>query len=105
MAMKSIIFSVAVASIVAVAFCQDLQCYSCGYREDGSGDKTKIPDEYEDIAFCGVDNLNETEDVPIKNAPPVRDKIKFSSEKLVFLIKFVLDTNVFLRQPRTNYFS
>ena len=74
--MKSIIFSVVFAATLAVAFCQALQCYSCGYREDANGAKTKIPDEYEDIAFCGVDNLNDTEDVPIENAPPVSDKIK-----------------------------
>ena len=35
------------------------QCYECGYMEDHTGRRDKIPCLYEDIPFCGNDTINE----------------------------------------------
>ena len=62
--------------MLSIAFCQDLTCYSCGYREDSSGHRTKIPSEEEDIAFCGNDTIK---DAPTELAPPVEKYFTINS--------------------------
>ena len=59
MAIKGTILILAVLlSISAYVLSQNIECYNCGYREDASGKRTKIPMEYIDVPFCGEDNLS-----------------------------------------------
>lgn len=72
--MKLLIFLAFFSAILALVFFQveGLTCYSCGYREDADGTRTEIPNTYEDVPFCGVDNLNDTSNVHTEEAPVVR---------------------------------
>ena len=36
----------------------NFQCFECGYMEDHTGFKSKIPSQVEDIPFCGNDIIN-----------------------------------------------
>ena len=59
MAIKGTIWILAILlSISAYVLSQNIECYNCGYREDASGKRTKIPMEYIDVPFCGEDNLS-----------------------------------------------
>ena len=74
--MKSIIFlasfSVIFSSILPQVNSQDINCYSCGYREDvATGKRTKLDEPGETVAFCGEDNIADNPDVPTEMAPPV----------------------------------
>ena len=75
--MKLFIFLATYSVVLAVVFFQvdGIRCYSCGYREDADGIRTQIPNStYENVPFCGVDNLNDTSEVPTEEAPAVRTK-------------------------------
>ena len=59
MAIKGTILILAVLlSISTYVSSQNIECYNCGYREDASGKRTKIPMEYIDVPFCCEDNLS-----------------------------------------------
>jgi hypothetical protein len=49
-------------------------CYNCGYMEKADGSMSKIPDQVEDIPFCGENFLNDTLDAPTKALMIVRNE-------------------------------
>ena len=57
-------------SFSTYALAQNIECFNCGYREDADGHRSKIPDEYEDVPFCGTDNLSNST-APHKGVFPV----------------------------------
>ena len=78
--MKSIIFlasfSVIFSSILPQVNSQDINCYSCGYREDvATGKRTKLDEPGETVDFCGEDKIADNPNVPTEMAPPVSRQI------------------------------
>ena len=82
-------------SFSTYALAQNIECFNCGYREDADGHRSKIPDEYEDVPFCGTDNLSNST-APHKGVFPVSSSSEHYSNcyKLVFIIQYITAVNV-----------
>ena len=74
--MKPIIFLASLSMIFAAVLpqvnSQDINCYSCGYREDvATGKRTKLEEQGIVVEFFGEDNIANNPNVTTKPAPPV----------------------------------
>ena len=54
----SIIFPFLALTFRIVHMQDKFQCFECGYMEDHTGFKSKIPSQVEEIPFCGTDTIN-----------------------------------------------
>ena len=93
MATKVVFFLVALSWMFNLALLEEMGCFSCGYEQLPNGTRVPISSEFEDVAFCGVDNLNETLDAPIAPMYPVRNFCIFNADKYRLLV-FNLLNNV-----------
>ena len=54
----SIIFPFLALTFRIVHMQDKFQCFECGYMEDHTGAKSKLPSLVEDIPFCGSDTIS-----------------------------------------------